>query len=137
LLLAKQILKDGGIICLEVPNDYNPFQRALTKSGAFSPWWVAPPHHLNYFNFDSLQGLVERAGFKTFLKESTFPIDLFLLMGENYVGNDLVGRACHSRRKTMERNLDKGGFNVTKREIYSKLAECGIGREILMYAVKS
>jgi SAM-dependent methyltransferase len=137
LFLAKGILKDRGIICLEVPNDYNPFQRALTKSNAFPPWWVAPPHHLNYFNFESLQNLVERAGFQTLKKEATFPIDLFLLMGDNYVGNDIVGRACHSKRKAMELYLDKSGCNEIKREIYLKFAECGIGREIVLYAEKA
>jgi SAM-dependent methyltransferase len=136
LLLAKTILNDGGIICLEVPNDYNPFQRALTKLCAFPSWWVDPPHHLNYFNFESLQNLVERAGFKTLLKEATFPIDLFLLMGDNYIGNDPLGRSCHSKRKKMELNLDKSGSNLIKRELYARLAEIGIGREIVMYAVK-
>jgi hypothetical protein len=83
-----------------------------------------------------LQNLVERAGFKTLLKEATFPIDLFLLMGDNYIGNDPLGRSCHSKRKKMELNLDKSGSNLIKRELYARLAEIGIGREIVMYAVK-
>jgi SAM-dependent methyltransferase len=43
------LLNPGGLACIVVPNDYNPIQDVLRKSG-FAPWWVAPPHHINYFD---------------------------------------------------------------------------------------
>ena len=70
------------------------------------------------------------------LREATFPIDLFLLMGEHYVGDDKLGRRCHARRKTLELNLVAGGRNDLKRRLYRLLAELGIGREVVMYGVK-
>lgn len=133
----RRILLPGGLICVVVPNDYNPVQSALRDVCGFEPWWIAPPSHLNYFDFESLSTLLATAGFDPLLKEGTFPIDLFLLMGDNYVGNDGVGRECHRKRKRLESNLAAAGLTNWKREVYQKLGECGLGREILMIARKN
>ncbi len=129
-------LTSGGLICIVVPNDYNPFQLSLEKFNGFEPWWVAPPHHINYFSFNSIRNLLSRTGFKIIQKESTFPIDLFLLMGKNYIGNDKIGRDCHQLRKNFELNMAKSGANTLKRQLYEKLADLNIGREILITAKK-
>jgi len=136
LKTAYEKLNSGGLICIVVPNDYNPFQLSLEISNGFEPWWVAPPHHINYFNFESLSGLMEANGFEIVLKEATFPIDMFLLMGKNYVGNDEIGRECHHYRKTFELNLAKANSNYLKREIYCSLAKMNVGREIILIGKK-
>ena len=136
LQIAHQMLAPGGIICAVVPNDYSPFQIALRNSCSFDPWWIAAPHHLNYFNKNSLENLINFTGFKTHLVESTFPIDLFLLMGENYIGNDPIGRSCHLRRIRFEKNLESAGMNNIKRKIYQALANIDIGREVCIYGKK-
>ncbi len=128
------LTKPGGIICLTAPNDYNPFQKALKDADNYAPWWVEPTHHLNYFTPDSLSNLIERCGFDVVLKESTFPIDLFLLMGDNYVGDDTLGRTCHKKRVRFEQTLHKSGQNALKRELYQALAKLNLGREICVYA---
>ena len=117
-----------------VPNDYSPFQDALRTACDLPPWWVAPPHHVNYFDFDSLAGLVARCGFEVLRRDATFPIDMFLLMGDNYLGNDELGRACHARRMRFETNLDKAGKGEVKRRLYGALAELGLGREVQILA---
>jgi len=71
------------------------------------------------------------------MAESTFPIDIFLLMNDNYVGNDDLGRQCHQRRKNLEKNLNSAGLNDLKRQIYQSLSMLGIGREICLYAKKT
>lgn len=134
--LLANLLAPGGVLCICVPNDYNPVQETLRAAGGYSPWWVAPPHHINFFDFDSLDALLAAAGLRVALREATFPIDFFLLMGENYIGNDELGRRCHGLRKTFERNLIAGGNNALKRALYRSLAELGIGREVVMYATK-
>lgn len=134
--LFGRLLAPGGVVCVCVPNDYNPFQTVLRDARGFSPWWVAPPHHINYFDPGSLRGLLEDAGFDVVLTESTFPIDIFLLMGDDYIGNDEVGRAAHSRRKSFESALVEGDRNDLKRDLYRALAGIGIGREVVVYAVK-
>ena len=118
LQLVRRLLNPDGLICVVVPNDYNSFQHALRTVCNFKPWWVAPPHHINYFDFDSLSQLLSASGFDVLLHEATFPIDMFLLMGDNYVGNDALGRQCHGKRVALERNLAAAGLTHVKRQLY-------------------
>jgi SAM-dependent methyltransferase len=134
--LAYDLLSPGGLVCVVVPNDFSPFQQALVKACGYNSWWVAPPHHINYFNLQSLQGLFVRSHFQVIDRRATFPIDLFLLMGDNYVGNDDLGRLCHRKRKTFELNLARAGQDGLRRSLYKKIAEVGIGREIMMIGRK-
>lgn len=134
--IAHRLLAPEGLLCVVVPNDYNPFQQALRTTREFNPWWIAPPHHINYFNFDTLSRLLESCGFKVVRRESTFPIDLFLLMGDNYVGNDEIGRLCHGKRMLFEQTLAKSGMSGIKRRLYHALAEVGLGREVVIVSVK-
>ncbi len=132
LQLVKACLKPGGLLSISVPNDYNPFQSALRDACDFSPWWLVPPHHLNFFSFASLRRLLERLDYEYVEQQASFPIDMFLLMGENYVGDDAKGRQCHQRRMTFEQNLHRAGKADLLRELYRNLAECDLGREINM-----
>ncbi|MEN6325468.1 MAG: class I SAM-dependent methyltransferase [Syntrophomonas sp.] len=134
LELAHRLLNPGGLVCIIVPNDYNPIQKILTSTCGYNPWWVAPPHHINYFDFNSLSRLLKKVGFEPVYQEATFPIDIFLLMGDNYIGNDELGRQCHKKRKQLELNVDRADQSLVKREIYRILADIGIGREIFFIA---
>ncbi|CAH0354126.1 bifunctional 2-polyprenyl-6-hydroxyphenol methylase/3-demethylubiquinol 3-O-methyltransferase UbiG [Aquabacterium sp. CECT 9606] len=134
LKLAHSKLNVNGLICIIVPNDFNPFQEALEGHLGFSPWWVAPPHHINYFDFPTLAGLLAHCGFEVLHQESTFPIDLFLLMGDNYVGNDALGRACHTRRMNFEKAMVQSGRGDVLTKLYTGFANQNIGREVVMFA---
>ncbi len=136
LQLTNRLLNEEGIICISVPNDYNPFQLAAVKEYGLQPWWVAPPHHINYFDCKSLEALLTVSGFEIILSETTFPIDMFLLMGENYIGNDALGRQCHRKRMKFETSLVNAGLNELKRKLYKVLIEHGMGREVVVYARK-
>lgn len=136
LRLVHEVLSPGGLLCVVVPNDYSPFQIALRKTSGYDPWWVAAPHHINYFSFASLRKLFEHTGFEMVQLESTFPIDLFLLFGDNYIDNDELGRACHARRKRFELSLKSAGSNQLKRKIYEAFSHLGIGREIVAFGKK-
>lgn len=125
----------GGLICVGVPNDYNALQEAARAGGA-PPWWLAPPHHLNYFDFASLEGVLQRLGLEVIETLTSFPMELFLLMGDNYVGNDSVGRECHLRRKQFDLALEKAGLGDVRRKLYGALAKAGIGREAIIVARK-
>ena len=76
-------------------------------------------------------------GFHVLQKTGSFPMEVFLLMGDNYVGNDALGRACHGRRKKLESHLKLGGLDALRRVLYATLAEHGVGREIVMLAKKA
>ena len=134
--LSKRLLLPDGLLCIVVPNDYNPFQQALRTSCGFDPWWLAPPHHINYFSHESLSRLLLKNGFDIISHTATFPIEMFLLMGDNYVGNDTLGRKCHKRRMSFEQNLVKAEKGELMARLYSGLAELGLGREIQITARK-
>jgi hypothetical protein len=59
-------------------------------------------------------------------------MELFLLMGDVYVGNPEVGGQCHQRRVRFESALPAD----FRRRIYETLARVGVGRDILVFAKK-
>jgi SAM-dependent methyltransferase len=132
---AGSVLAPGGVICVGVPNDFNPLQKTLRALRGFAPWWVAPPHHLNYFDFDSLEGLLWRLGFAPKARLTSFPMELFLCLGENYVGNETEGRACHVKRKAFDHDLERAAPGA-RRALYRALATAGFGREAIVLATK-
>jgi SAM-dependent methyltransferase len=134
LKLVHARLNVDGLVCIIVPNDFNPFQLILRDHLGFDPWWVSPPHHINYFDFKSLEGLITKCGFEVLHKESTFPIDIFLLMGDNYVGNDDLGRKCHSKRKIFDMSIAKE--KGLEKKIRQGFSQMGLGREIVIFARK-
>ncbi len=133
---AVSILKEGGLVCITVPNDYNPFQETLRDKAGLDPWWVVPSHHLNYFTFDSISQLMENAGLEILSQTTSFPMEMFLLMGDNYVGNDTLGRACHTKRKTFDLLLQQSGNGQLRRDLYALFAKLGLGREAIVIGKK-
>ena len=133
--LARDCLEPGGILCIGVPNDFSPLQIAAAADGK-PEWWVVPPHHLNYFDFETLAGLLERFGFTIAEKTTSFPMESFLLMGDDYTADPVLGRACHTRRKRFDLALEQAGLGDARRTYYRALAEAGIGREAVIIAVK-
>jgi 2-polyprenyl-3-methyl-5-hydroxy-6-metoxy-1,4-benzoquinol methylase len=134
--LARDLLSPGGLLCLNVPNDFSSFQTAAQKTLDLKEWWVAPPHHLNYFDFDSLTDLLPRLGLPLAERTTTFPMELFLLMGMNYTADSALGRSCHAQRKRFDLALEQSGFIETRRSFYRALAAAGLGREIVIIAKK-
>lgn len=137
LSLAWDLLDTEGLICVSVPNDFNPLQRAFQAATSHQPWWVVPSHHINYFSFDSLEALLLSQGFTPIHREASFPLELFLLMGDSdYIDNPQLGRAVHGKRKRLERTLSQAGFNDTKRALLGAFAQAGIGRLAMVVARK-
>ena len=136
LKAAGSLMDEGGLICCVVPNDYSPVQKVLKEKLHYKPYWLAPPHHINYFNFDTMKALLEKTGFSVVGTTSMFPIDFFLLMGDDYVGNDELGRASHARRKRLDLMLSEPELKGFKKEMYELMAKHGIGREMIVYGEK-
>ena len=126
------LLKPGGAICIEVPNDFSIVQDILHNSMKFPAWWVAPPEHLNYFRRESLDATLTRSGFATTAWTSQFPIDLALLAGFNYVNDAEMGRKVHQHRVRFETGL--ADRKSLLRNLYSSLLKVGVGREIVVVA---
>jgi len=133
---VERLLRPGGVVCAEVPNDFNPLQAAVQQLTQKPAYWVAPPFHINYFTFQTLERLLHRAGLTPVQRDATFPMELFILMGDDYVGNDQLGRAMHARRMRLESALEAAGHGDLRRKLYAFLASEGIGREAIVYARK-
>jgi 2-polyprenyl-3-methyl-5-hydroxy-6-metoxy-1,4-benzoquinol methylase len=130
------LLEAGGVLCVGVPNDFSILQHAARTVADTGDWWLAPPHHLNYFDFDSLEGAIEKLGLKLVERTTSFPMEAFLMMGDNYVGDPVLGRSCHAKRKSFDLAFEKAGLSATRRDFYRALARLGMGREAIVIAVK-
>lgn len=130
------VLNPGGIVLIEVPNEFNEFQLAINKFYNKEMWWISAPDHINYFNVDTLASLLEKTAYEVAHQEATFPMELFVLMGDDYVGNSDIGKKMHKKRGQFEQALVTTGKNHVKRELYKSLAKLGLGRSIIMFARK-
>lgn len=134
--ISEKLMNKNGIICIEVPNDYTILQKAAKLSGGLSDYWVCEPDHINYFNISSLKKFVKKFGFKPILVEASFPMEMFLLFGENYIKDPKIGKNCHQKRISFEKALKDIGQNSIKRNLYQKMAKLGIGRSVTIFARK-
>jgi 2-polyprenyl-3-methyl-5-hydroxy-6-metoxy-1,4-benzoquinol methylase len=125
---CRGMLGSAGVLVVRVPNDFTEMQAAAHAKLGGPRWWVAAPDHINYFDFESLGGLLERMGFEVVHRQSDFPMELFLLMGENYVGDSDVGGRCHEKRVRFETALP----TELRRRMYEALAGVGVGRSCLV-----
>ncbi len=132
--IQKELLSPGGLLVIEVPNEFNDFQITATKEYGLSEWWVCPPHHLNYFSTSSLKHLLEICNYTIHSSQATFPMELFLLMGEMYVGNLELGKSCHNKRIQFEKTLRKHGKSEKLLSFYRALADLDLGRQSLIFA---
>jgi SAM-dependent methyltransferase len=136
LIAAGSLLEEGGMLCVTVPNDYSPFQIAARSATAAREWWVVPTHHLNYFDFNSLGSLLERLGLDIVERMTSFPMEAFVLMGDDYTADPELGRACHARRKRFDLAFEAAGLRLARRNFYRALAGAGLGREAAFIARK-
>ena len=125
-------LAPGGRLVVRVPNDFSPLQEAAHRALGGPRWWVAVPDHVNYFDHASIGDLIERIGLQVVDRSSDFPMELFLLMGDDYRNDPAVGHAVHDRRRRAELALDP----ATRRSLGRAWAAAGIGRNALIVARK-
>lgn len=121
-----------GLLVAVVPNDFSALQAAAAQALQIEPWWIAAPDHINYFDYSSLERLLQKKGFQIVERAGTFPMELFLLMGDDYVTHSELGRECHARRRRLESALP----TEQRRAWYRKLAEQGMGRNCVVVAQK-
>lgn len=129
-------LNENGVLCVAVPNDFNIFQNTLHEKYNYKPWWISPKEHLNYFSFETLRNLLENNGFDVLKETTNFPMELFLMMDENYIEDSKLGRECHKKRKSFEMKLFENNLQKVKANFYESLASNGLGREVIIYARK-
>ena len=130
--IVKGKLKQSGMVCIVVPNDFSETQKDIQRALNISDeWWMAVPDHINYFNFKSLRIFLEELGFDVVHVQGDFPIELSLLMGYNYLNNPEVGKKCHKHRVKLEATMSC----KLRRKIYKALGDVGIGRACLAVGI--
>ena len=132
----KKHLEKDGIIIVEVPNDFSPLQLAYITEHKIEPYWIVLPDHLNYFNRQGLENLVKKTGFSIIHGEASFPMELFLLMGDNYLHDRSIGKNSFQKVVAMERILRNYNSRMVS-ELYANLFMCGVGRSIILYLKSS
>ncbi len=133
---VSELLAPGGVAFIEVPNDFNAFQEVARKDLNKPSWWVAPRVHLNYFDAESLSGVLSAHGMEEEDRLASFPMELFLLMGEDYVGDPERGSVCHAKRMRFEETLFAQGASDTLLQFYRALGNASLGRTIGILARK-
>lgn len=130
LEVVRGLLAPGGVVCIRVPNDFSDMQLAAVRANGCRRWWIVAPDHINYFDYGSLARLLAGHGFEVLARQSDFPMELFLLFGDDYVTDPELGGGCHRRRVRFEMALPGG----VRRLLYRALADSGMGRNCLLIA---
>lgn len=132
LVQVHALVANGGVLIIEVPNDFSIIQQHLLANGyVSSQFWVGVPDHLSYFNRNSLVALCASADWQMKRMIGDFPID-FLLYNDatNYVENKAVGKSCHRMRVELENLMHMQSPEKTN-ALYEALADLGLGRELI------
>ena len=64
-------------------------------------------------------------------------MEIFLLMGEVYVGNQELGKACHNKRVEFEKVMRKHNKSDKLMQFYEALAKLDLGRTSLVFAASN
>ena len=123
LLDVRGHLKPDGRLIVEVPNDFNALQMAIWRRGDEAPWWVSSPDHVNYFSVLSLGDTLRRCGFEPCALGTTYPVELFLLHGQNFRKDKAAKKTVVRRRAGLQRAWAD-----------TKMAGVGVGRTVWMVA---
>tara|TARA_A100001011_G_scaffold283548_1_gene293905 strand:- start:95 stop:1036 length:942 start_codon:yes stop_codon:yes gene_type:complete len=127
---AKKYLKDGGLLFYSVANDFSPLQNIMLENSSVDPWWVVPPEHLNYFDKLSAENIAINNGFNIVDATATFPIDMFLLMGENYISDKSLGPSAYKKIVNLEDAILKSSHKDLLTDMYKNFYNLGIGRQL-------
>lgn len=132
LVQAHELLAPDGLVVVQVPNDFSVLQLAVQEYLDVEPWWVAIPDHINYFDFDSLEATLSRHGFEPAIRYGTFPMELFLVAGFDYVGVPSAGAEAHRLRCAFE----MGVGDERRRALAEHLGSAGLGRNAVVVAAR-
>jgi 2-polyprenyl-3-methyl-5-hydroxy-6-metoxy-1,4-benzoquinol methylase len=126
------LLKEGGLLCITVPNDFSILQNYLIEGGEVSkPYWLAFPDHLNYFDLQSLTNLLNARELPVIDHFADFPIEWFLVNPQsNYVSDISKGKSAHNSRVILDSMINESTNAEAKRNFWRSLSALGFGRSI-------
>jgi SAM-dependent methyltransferase len=126
----RSFLGDGGLVAIRVPNDFNPLQAEVRRALGHRAWWIAAPDHINYFDHETLAAAVRGAGFEVCDQWADFPMEMLVLMGDDYVADPAAGKVAHERRRRFELAIDP----AIRRALARAIVPLGWGRNTIVVA---
>jgi SAM-dependent methyltransferase len=130
LYKIKSVISYDGLIIARVPNDFSLLQAAARQALDIDPWWISYPDHISYFGFKSLASLLVDSGFRILNEMGDFPMEFFLLFGDDYISDPSLGKKCHTKRRNFELAIP----TEIRQEMYRDFAKRGMGRNCLITA---
>ncbi len=129
-----QLIGPNGIAVVTVPNDCSVVQQAALKYQHIDKnFWVAPPDHLSYFDYVSLQNIAQATGWQCARVMADFPIEWLLFHdGSNYVRDTSVGKRAHYARVQLENLIHNQSVSQAV-ELWTALANVGMGRNLTAF----
>ena len=129
------LTRPGGVLLVDVPNDFSPLQQHLLAHGHIDrPFWVALPDHLSYFGAAGLRNLATATGWRTQKVLGDQPIDLNLFNpATNYVLDQSAGRGAHQSRLEQDNFLLRTAPLPAVAAYYEALAGVGLGRSLVAF----
>lgn len=130
----RRLISPRGLAVITVPNDCSDIQLAALESGHIDrEFWIAPPDHLSYFSYSSLNNVARETGWSCVEVLADFPIDWFLYhSGSNYVQDRNQGKAAHHARVQIENLVHERPIDDVVR-LWSAMAKLGLGRDITAF----
>jgi hypothetical protein len=132
----KEYLTDKGILVIEIPNEFNPLQLCYLELKKVEPYWIALPDHVNYFSKKGIENLLQKTGWKVLHAESSFPMEMFLLMGEDYKESPSTGPECFRKVVAMEKAIMDFDIKFLS-DFYEAMYQKGVGRSFIYYLTKA
>jgi SAM-dependent methyltransferase len=138
-MIRSRFLTRNGVLCVIVPNDFSVLQDVLMKSVlkdklSKQHYWVTPLEHLNYWSCGLMKRFLIKCGYRILGLSGDFPMEIFPIMGEDYLSHPETGKAAHLKRISFEKHLSLTGHDGLKDRLAESLAKLGIGRNIQIFA---
>ena len=132
---CRALTRPGGVLLVDVPNDFSPLQQHLLAVGHIDhPFWVALPDHLSYFGAEGLRNLAAATGWRTARLLGDQPIDLNLFNpATNYIMDRSLGKAAHQARLEQDNFLLRTAPLPAVATYYEAMANVGLGRSVVAF----
>ncbi len=138
VLLAslRKLVSPNGVAVVTVPNDFSVTQHeAIDRKHIKHAFWVAPPDHLSYFDYNSLKRIAIETQWHCADIYGDFPIDWFLFNPRsNYVEDRSLGKDAHNSAIQIENIISKQPMNDVL-DFWRSIAKVGAGSNLTSFFI--
>lgn len=134
---ASEKLKKNGILVIEAPHEFNKLQNHLVNTLNYPHWYFSYPDHINYFSRDQLKNFVTKDHFNLLDQFATYPMEMFVLHGVDYLKEPTQGKTAHFQRMNFELGLLKNNGHDFYTELSRSWIDLEIGRTQIQFFKKN